>query len=306
MLAIKTLGLVLLSAVSLDYVAVFFATDIGSYLLIKIIRGDFIYWLRLEGITGILMSLIIRVVVKVINDFITIIQFRHPNEVGGAQSVFGQLTSVATLFIALILAEDSGKLGYEMDRLWHISYILPGAALFSYILFFTYINKSYTRTFYTLETGGQMTITNFREHEDDGLKSDIFNVNKNQWKSIYEEVKDWIWQNWPKWVEEKPAWFDDKMRSMIPQDMIPSSDDPKQIAAEGQKKISRAASNVKTSKGQEMTMIGRIQTQASSLLGGGKANKKSNKVVPEEEGGFVEKDDDVLLAIGRMKTFSGL
>ena len=49
------------------------------------------------------------------------------------------------------------------------------------------------------------------------------------------EVKDWVWQNWPKWMEEKPDWFDDRMRSLIPGDMIPSSDDLKQIAAEGGK-----------------------------------------------------------------------
>ena len=44
MLAIKALGIVLLSAIALHYVIYFFAHDIGSFLLIKIIRGDFIYW----------------------------------------------------------------------------------------------------------------------------------------------------------------------------------------------------------------------------------------------------------------------
>ena len=80
-----------------------------------------------------------RVGIKVVTDFINVIQFRHPNEVGGAQSVFGQLTSFTTLFISLNLAEASGKLGSEMDRLWLISYILTGAALFSYCVFFSNI-----------------------------------------------------------------------------------------------------------------------------------------------------------------------
>ena len=39
----------------------------------------------------------------------------------------------------------------------------------------------------------------------------VFKRNKNQWKSIYDEVKEWVWQNWPKWIEEKPAWFDERM-----------------------------------------------------------------------------------------------
>ena len=138
-LAIKTLSTVLLSAVALDYVLYVFATDIGSFLLIKIIRGDFIYWPPLRGITSILFSLLTRVSGKVVNDFINVIQLRHPNEVGGAQSIFGQLTSFATLFISLHLAEASGKLGKEMSRLWFISYILTGAALFSYCVFFSNI-----------------------------------------------------------------------------------------------------------------------------------------------------------------------
>ena len=165
----------------------------------------------------------VRVLVKVISDFTSIVHFRHPIEIGGAQWVFGQLTSVATLFIALHVAEASGKLGNEMDSLWLISYIITVAALFSYSVFFSSINQGYIHTFFSFETGGQMTIRNFRSLEDDGLRADtIFGSNKNQWKSIYDEVKDWVWQNWPKWVEEKPAWFDDRMRSMIPGDMIPS------------------------------------------------------------------------------------
>ena len=199
MLTIKTLGLVLLSAGSLDYVAVFFATDIGSYLLIKIIRGDFIYWVPLGGFISILASLLMRVGVKVITDFTCVVQLRHPNEVGGAQWVFGQLISVATLFIALHLAEASEKLGKDMSRLWFISYILTGSALFSFCVFFSNINKGYTHTFFSLETGGQMNIRTFREQEEDGAKAAaIFTNNKNQWKSIYDEVKEWVWQNWPK------------------------------------------------------------------------------------------------------------
>ena len=73
-------------------------------------------------------------------------------------------------------------------------------------------NKGYTHTFFSLETGGQATIRNFRALEDDGKKAaSVFKRNKNQWKSIYDEVKEWVWQNWPKWIEEKPAWFDERM-----------------------------------------------------------------------------------------------
>ena len=61
-------------------------------------------------------------------------------------------------------------------------------------VFFSNINKGYIHTFYSLGTGGQMTIRNFRVLEDDGLRAAaVFKRNKNQWKSIYDEVKDEGW-----------------------------------------------------------------------------------------------------------------
>ena len=107
-------------------------------------------------------------------------------------------------------------------------------------------------------------------------------------------------------MEEKPAWFDDKMISMIPQDMIPSSDDLKQIAAEGGKENTRVTPKVKKSKEQETSMIGRIQSQVSGLLGGDKAKKKVNKVAPEGEGEMAEEDVDELIESARSGRFSGL
>ena len=86
---------------------------------------------------------------------------------------------------------------------------------------------------------------------------------------------------------------------------VSDSDDLKQTAAEGGKKIPRAASKVKTSKGQEMSMIGRIQSQVSGLLGGGEANKNANKVAPEGEGIWAEVDVDELVESARSGRFSG-
>ena len=283
----------LLSAVSLKYVIYFFSIDIGSFLLIKIIRGDFSYWLLLEGITNILVSLSIRVIVKIVNDFISIVQLRSPLEVGGAQSVFGQLTSFATLFIALHLNEASGKLGSGMDSLWLISYIITVAALFSYSVFFSSINQGYIHTFFSFETGGQMTIRSFREHEDEGLRAEaIFTNNRSQWKSIYEEVKEWVWQNWPKWIEEKPAWFDDKMRSMIPGDMIPSSD-LKQIAAEGGKEA--VVKRTQSSGGRRASQSGgrRLSSFEEGLRGAFtvKKKKKYAKIAPEGGGEMMTEED---------------
>ena len=137
-----------------------------------------------------------------------------------------------------------------------------------------------------------MTIRSFRALEGDGLRAGaVFDVNKNQWKSIYEEVKEWVWQNWPKWMEEKPAWFDERMRSIIPRDMIPSLEDQKQIEAERGK----GATSKKTqgSSGRRASQSGgrRRSSLTERLRGAFTVEKKNSKVTPEGEGeGMTEED----------------
>ena len=114
----------------------------------------------------------------------------------------------------------------------------------------------------------------------------VFTNNKNQWKSIYEEVKQWVCQNWPRWMEEKPAWFDDKMISMIPQDMIPSSDDLKQIAAEGVN--GAVVKRTRSSSGRKASKSGgrRLSSFEEGLRGAFTVEKKTKyaKIAPEGGG----------------------
>ena len=283
MLAIKALSLVLVSTVSPKYAVIFFAIDIGIFLLLKIIRKDFIYWVPTKGITSIEVSLVTRIVVKVVTDFTSIVQARHPNEVGGVQWSLGQLATFLILFIALFVAEDYGSLGYDIANLWYISYCLAGAALLSFCVFFSVINEGYIHTFFSLETGGQMNIRVFRASEDEGVKaSTIFYNNESQWKSIRDEVKKWTWQNWPRWMEEKPAWFDERMRSMIPLDMIPSLVEQTRILAEGRRVSAKVPPGVgKEDSSSPIGLGSTIKRKISGILEG---KTKNTKVVPQGEG----------------------
>ena len=49
----------------------------------KALRGDFWYWMPVGGNTEVLSSIVSRVLVKVVTDFTSIVQFRHPYEIGG-------------------------------------------------------------------------------------------------------------------------------------------------------------------------------------------------------------------------------
>ena len=47
----------------------FFGGEMGLYLLFKIVRRDFLYWMRIDGIAGVIASFVMRFLVKVIVDF---------------------------------------------------------------------------------------------------------------------------------------------------------------------------------------------------------------------------------------------
>jgi hypothetical protein len=40
--------------------------------------------------------------------------------------------------------------------------------------------------------------------------------------SIRDDVKDWTMENWERWEEEKPAFFNDAFKASVDDDMIPA------------------------------------------------------------------------------------
>ncbi|GMH72172.1 hypothetical protein TrLO_g7137 [Triparma laevis f. longispina] len=85
------------------YVLIFIGFDMLIYLVLKAVRGDFRYWMPVDGLVGLALSLLVRVVVKFIVDFAGIFQFRHPNEVGGLYFTLNLFTPVIGLALVLNL-----------------------------------------------------------------------------------------------------------------------------------------------------------------------------------------------------------
>ena len=65
----RSLGYAILAVVDLNLALKFFVGEVGTYLLYKLLRRDFYYWPRLEGMLSVIISLLQRTVVKVIVDF---------------------------------------------------------------------------------------------------------------------------------------------------------------------------------------------------------------------------------------------
>ena len=91
----------------------------------------------MEGCASFLLSFIARFSVKVVTDFTGIVQFRHPNEVGGAQWLLGQVTSIIILLTALHVSEVNEIISSERIKgLWRMGFALTGAATVLFTIFF--------------------------------------------------------------------------------------------------------------------------------------------------------------------------
>ena len=69
MLLARALVLVLLGLVSQGIALLYIGLDVGLYLIVKILRDDFYYWAPVNGLLGLFLSFLCRVIGKVIIDF---------------------------------------------------------------------------------------------------------------------------------------------------------------------------------------------------------------------------------------------
>jgi hypothetical protein len=209
-----------------SWVALYIGTDMGLYLLVKILRGDFWYWVPLGGKTEIISSLLVRVTIKIITDFTSIVQFRHPNEIGGAYWLFGFVLTLGSLPIATIIAQSIQQQNEGIIIAWSVVGYISPLMLICFAVFIWNIEHTYLSTFFSLQTGIGLTVKNFKTGSDDSVKAMYsFGRSRNHWISIEDEVRGWVEANWERWEEEKPTWFDDMTKSKVPVEFIPITGD---------------------------------------------------------------------------------
>eukprot|EP00520_Triparma_pacifica_P017698 CAMPEP_0118637882 /NCGR_PEP_ID=MMETSP0785-20121206/3387_1 /TAXON_ID=91992 /ORGANISM="Bolidomonas pacifica, Strain CCMP 1866" /LENGTH=1359 /DNA_ID=CAMNT_0006529093 /DNA_START=929 /DNA_END=5008 /DNA_ORIENTATION=- len=265
MLLIRCTTIVLLALLGRRWAFAYIGVDLGLYFLVKILRGDFWYWVPAGGAIEIVFSIFARFLVKIINDFTSIVQFRHPNEVGGMYWTFGFVLTMGSLPAAIKIYEGQGGDQLVANFAWRLLCVLIPITLTVFLIFLFHIEKKYRHTFISTLRGKDLTIMRFRSVSDDWGRADaIFMNTKRFWSDIADEVKVWVGANWNRWEDEKPTWLDAAMRARIPLDFIPT--------AEGRKKEKGRRVSVLKVEAQR-----RASVRRSSILG------KLPKVAPESE-----------------------
>ena len=218
LLLIRSFSAAMLMLVKKRYFLLLVASDMALYLLQKLVRGDFQYWIPIDGALGLFMSLLIRVLIKTLTDFTGVIQMRHDGELGG-------LYWTVNMFVALLASFACVWIG-EGGR---TELVLVGAASVVWILvfglFLLLMKKEYRGTFYCTRTGNQRAMGYFLDGKTDETKAVVLTHNKKQWRAIREDVKEWVQANWWRWEEEKPEWYSLAWQSQVPKDWIDNADE---------------------------------------------------------------------------------
>jgi len=207
----RSLGCALLAFSDANKVILFIGGEIGLYLVFKIFRQDFHYWVPGMPLIG---SLLTRIISKVIADFTGCLQCRHPYELGGLSFTISMIWAQAFPFVALQFFDGDSK-----DIMTGFLAVSFTAWLMLNIIFFCTIDLSYLGTFVGTKTASQYTCELYLTSKEDSHKFDtVFNTRIEFTKSIHGEVKEWVANNIDQWKREKPDWFNIEL---IPDELLP-------------------------------------------------------------------------------------
>jgi hypothetical protein len=228
MLIVRGLGAALLMLVNVSYLFGLLGAEMGIYLAYKALLGDFYYWLPVDGVAGFALSLLLRVVVKVLADYTAIVHLRAPADLGGLYFAVNSVMSFVFCIAAIkiFFASDVGKASMlNEDFMTKAVFGLLAFWALNTALGVSIMKKEYRKTFLSSETGCEWAMKYFLEGETDKVKSKTVRLNKKKWEPVEEPVKEWVQKNWWTWVEEKPGWFTDAWIAKVPDDFIPAEED---------------------------------------------------------------------------------
>lgn len=92
------------------YAVFYLGGDMLRFLVVKLLSGNFRYWIPIDGIMGFTISLLCRIMVKTIVDFTGCMHFRHPYEVGGLYFTVNLFLPLLGLILLIFLESTSSFL----------------------------------------------------------------------------------------------------------------------------------------------------------------------------------------------------
>jgi len=206
--------------------------EMVAYLLYKLVRGDFRYWVPLPQGTSLVTSLITRVMVKVVCDFTGFLQARHPYEMGGFYWLMNMVWTQASVFGAIRMKEMFGRQIEEEvgERVVKEEDYLMIATVLLLLWFLALLGlmfgseKEFRKTFFSTMTGKQYNEALFRSDEDE-IKMQVIDTHFSYNRHFEASIKEWLGENWNDWHASRPGWLTEELIKRIPGRLLPGGGD---------------------------------------------------------------------------------
>jgi hypothetical protein len=283
LLLLRSIGAALIILVDAKIFLAYIAGDQLLYLLYKLARRDFLHWMPLEGVPGLVFSLLMRCGAKTITDFTGVLQLRASGEMGGFAWLWAMVMALVVPWVAVPVYFETlrgGSGGWERDtdademyrelKEFDVYSLLAGLTagwVCAFAVFLSLMKKSYRSTFWSVETGNEWIQSYFLQGGRDDVKIAVMWFNRAKWKAIEPQVKDWVASEWLGWEREKPAWFTDSWKALVPVEWVPKE------GADGHRKA-RASERRRTSFVGALTGA-KIYAAAEEGGGGGDEEERS-------------------------------
>jgi hypothetical protein len=283
MLLLRCTTIVLLGLMGGSWAFLYIGADLGLFLLVKILSGDFWFWLPLGGNMEIVSSILFRVILKIIVDFTSLVHFRLPNEVGGAYWLFGLLLTMVSPSVSIFVASpyvDDNAIDIASSI---VNHVIPITTM-RLAVFFYNIERKYWQTFWSTQRSKDMSMAYFLEGKSDKMKFEVFTNSRHHWVSIEGEIKKWVEENWAKWEEEQQVWFTDVRKAKVPVEFIPQDGN-----ARRKESVRRASVDAEAEGGLAGTLRASFRrasvggADGGDIIGMGSRIAKVSSVVPLED-----------------------
>ena len=111
---------------------------------------------------------------------------------------------------------------FREEIAWAVAAGMSGAWVFFFAIFLGLMKPKMRASFTSTQNGHAWVKSFFLDYEEDRIKMFVHGQNRKQWASIRDDVKEYTLDNWERWEDEKPAWFNGAFKASVDEDMIPA------------------------------------------------------------------------------------
>ena len=97
----------------------------------------------------------------------------------------------------------------DLSYLWPYVQAVTLVNFLTTLCFLLVVKRPYLATFTGNQTSKQAAATFFFSAPSDEAKFGVFEMHPDLYASFKTSVMKWVRENWDKWVDERPPWFDE-------------------------------------------------------------------------------------------------